>query len=101
MSTDIPFVTETDFPFDADDNFTSTWNGTEPGFNDTGVTNGTDVTTAVGLDFLDSFVKALTAMLVSELGDKTFFLAGIIAWYGVRIHLFLIAHVLIAIGIGY
>ena len=28
------------------------------------------------LNFLDSFVKALSVILVSELGDKTFFLAG-------------------------
>jgi putative Ca2+/H+ antiporter (TMEM165/GDT1 family) len=38
--------------------------------------NSTSIVDAVGLNFVDSFVKALTAMLVSELGDKTFFLAG-------------------------
>ena len=31
---------------------------------------------AISLNFLDSFVKALSVMIVSELGDKTFFLAG-------------------------
>jgi hypothetical protein len=30
----------------------------------------------VSLNFVDSFVKALSVMIVSELGDKTFFLAG-------------------------
>ncbi len=31
---------------------------------------------AISLNFLDSFVKAISVMIVSELGDKTFFLAG-------------------------
>ncbi len=39
--------------------------------------NGTDAdATNVSLNFVDSFVKALSVMIVSELGDKTFFLAG-------------------------
>jgi hypothetical protein len=32
--------------------------------------------TNVSLNFVDSFVKAFSVMIVSELGDKTFFLAG-------------------------
>jgi len=43
-------------------------------------TNSTSNSTIVeeyqALNFLDSFVKALSVMIVSELGDKTFFLAG-------------------------
>ncbi len=60
----------TESPFDFDENVTLSWNDTERGI------NGTNITQVSGLNFLDSFVKALTAMLVSELGDKTFFLAG-------------------------
>lgn len=42
--------------------------------NDT--SNSTIPEESKALNFLDSFVKALSVMIVSELGDKTFFLAG-------------------------
>jgi hypothetical protein len=48
--------------------------------NETGSGNWTisdDKSGAISLNFLDSFVKALSVMIVSELGDKTFFLAGL------------------------
>jgi hypothetical protein len=51
-------------------------------YNSTGnETSHTDVDVAsktITLNFLDSFVKALSVMIVSELGDKTFFLAGMV-----------------------
>lgn len=54
--------------------------------NDTWFINGTrsgnstdEVTPVISLNFIDSFVKAISVMIVSELGDKTFFLAAILA----------------------
>ena len=44
-------------------------------FGDIGYGNVTCSET-ISLNFLDSFVKSLSVMIVSELGDKTFFLAG-------------------------
>ncbi len=52
-------------------NDTSSWNDTDGGTGD-----GDDEKIS-GLNFVDSFVKALSVMIVSELGDKTFFLAGL------------------------
>ncbi len=46
-------------------------------FNETDTGNSTEVATVAPLNFLDSFVKSLSVILVSEIGDKTFFLAGI------------------------
>jgi hypothetical protein len=46
-------------------------------FNETDMGNSTEVATVAPLNFLDSFVKSLSVILVSEIGDKTFFLAGI------------------------
>ena len=46
-------------------------------FNETDMGNSTEVVTVAPLNFLDSFVKSLSVILVSEIGDKTFFLAGI------------------------
>jgi len=60
----------TENPFDFDENVTTFWNDTEGG---SGISAVAGVS---GLNFLDSFVKALTVMIVSELGDKTFFLSG-------------------------
>ena len=45
--------------------------------NETSHTGGDVPTKAITLNFLDSFVKALSVLIVSELGDKTFFLAGL------------------------
>ena len=59
----------------SDYNFNSTGNDH---FNSTGNETshtGDAATKAITLNFLDSFVKALSVMIVSELGDKTFFLA--------------------------
>lgn len=36
----------------------------------------TDVTATISLGFVDSVIKSFSVMIVSELGDKTFFLAG-------------------------
>ena len=55
-------------------------------FNSTGneTSHTGDVATkAITLNFLDSFVKALSVMIVSELGDKTFFLAGLFISFSV------------------
>ena len=60
-------TTESDYDFGEND----TWN-----FNETESGNSTEAAEVVSLNFLDSFVKALSVMIVSELGDKTFFLAG-------------------------
>ena len=69
----------TEYFNDGDDDF---WSTTPFWTNETDrAGNGTDSEAVSGLGFLDSFVKALTAMLVSELGDKTFFLAGKILSY--------------------
>ena len=35
----------------------------------------------ISLNFIDSFVKSISVMVVSELGDKTFFLAGNVEVY--------------------
>ena len=56
-------------PFSSADNVTPQWN-------DTDVSSTADPAQVSGLNFLDSFVKALSVMIVSELGDKTFFLSG-------------------------
>ena len=68
-------TTESDYDFGENETWNmggnETWN-----FNETGNGNSTDVVGVISLNFLDSFVKALSVMLVSELGDKTFFLAG-------------------------
>jgi hypothetical protein len=45
-------------------------------FNENTYGNVTDSSQTISLNFLDSFVKSLSVMIVSELGDKTFFLAG-------------------------
>ena len=50
-------------------NVTALWNVTF-------IYSGTEDAQESGLNFLDSFVKALSVMVVSELGDKSFFLAG-------------------------
>jgi len=54
-------------------------------FNETDMGNSTEVATVAPLNFLDSFVKSLSVILVSEIGDKTFFLAGtlisIFCWF--------------------
>ena len=52
-------------------NDTANSNVTSLGRNSTSEMAGT-----ISLNFVDSFVKALSVMIVSELGDKTFFLAG-------------------------
>jgi len=38
--------------------------------------DATDVTATISLGFVDSVIKSFSVMIVSELGDKTFFLAG-------------------------
>ena len=49
---------------------TALWNDSDPG------PSTEDPTQVSGLNFVDSFVQALSVMIVSELGDKTFFLSG-------------------------
>ena len=44
--------------------------------NDTDGGNATDIVVKSSLNFVDSFAKSFSVMIVSELGDKTFFLAG-------------------------
>jgi hypothetical protein len=69
--------------------FLATENYNESGFsgnwtNETGSGNwtiGEGKSGVISLNFLDSFVKALSVMIVSELGDKTFFLAGMKYFY--------------------
>ena len=52
-------------------------NVTDPSNNETNGSKDDDsVASIVSLNFVDSFVKSFSVMLVSELGDKTFFLAG-------------------------
>ena len=45
-------------------------------FNVSGMSDDGSESGVISLNFIDSFVKALSVMIVSELGDKTFFLAG-------------------------
>jgi len=52
-------------------------NVTDLSSNETNGLNDDDsVLSIVSLNFVDSFVKSFSVMIVSELGDKTFFLAG-------------------------
>ena len=60
----------TENPLSTADNVTALWNDTR---SDSSTEDPAQVS---GLNFLDSFVKALSVMIVSELGDKTFFLSG-------------------------
>ena len=55
------------------------WNDTDDGnttLGGSGGGNATNVVVNISLNFVDSFVKSFSVMIVSELGDKTFFLAG-------------------------
>ena len=68
------------FAFELGDNGTTGFDnettfGNVTDFSDIGYGNVTCSET-ISLNFLDSFVKSLSVMIVSELGDKTFFLAG-------------------------
>ena len=56
--------------FSTTEDVTALWNDTDPG------PSTEDPTQVSGLNFVDSFVQALSVMIVSELGDKTFFLSG-------------------------
>ena len=63
---------------DSDDNFGSMFENATVAFNETsfGRNNTSESIGKISLNFVDSFVKAFSVMIVSELGDKTFFLAG-------------------------
>lgn len=51
--------------------------------------DGINFGTFYGSDFVNAFVKALLVIILSELGDKTFFIAAIFSMKHPRINVFL------------
>ena len=70
---DLYFANET---VDTNSTFVGIDDGNATFGNDTDGGNATDIVVKSSLNFVDSFAKSFSVMIVSELGDKTFFLAG-------------------------